>query len=123
MEPLTTFFKVNMSVSKAPETFGLGEFREWLESLGLSLDAEEESPLQRQLGDGVLLCQLVNKIKPRSVENVSIFRRFHCGGEGSAEAWCYLATTLTHPLCYHAIDFYLNGLLSAALSTVSLQKL
>ena len=82
-----------MSVSKAPETFGLGEFREWLESLGLSLDAEEESPLQRQLGDGVLLCQLVNKIKPRSVENVSIFQRFHCGGGGSAEAWCYLATT------------------------------
>ena len=64
-----------MSVSKAPETLGLGEFREWLESLGLPLEVEEENPLQRQLGDGVLLCQLVNKIKPGSVENVSIFRR------------------------------------------------
>ena len=26
---------------------------------------------------------------------------------------------MTHPLCYHAMDFYLNGLLSAALSTAS----
>ena len=89
MEPLTKFFEVNMSVSKAPETLGLGEFREWLESLGLPLEAEEENPLQRQLGDGVLLCQLVNKIKPGSVDNVSTFRRFHCGGGGSAEAWSW----------------------------------
>ena len=33
---------------------------------------------------------------------------------------CYLATSpMTHPLCYHAMDFYLNGLLSVALSTAS----
>ena len=81
-----------MSVSKAPETLGLGEFREWLESLGLSLEAEEENPLQRQLGDGVLLCQLINKIKAGSVENVSIFRCFcYGGGEYGGLILSYLA--------------------------------
>lgn len=61
-----------MSVLKPTETLGLTDVQEWLESLGLSLETEEEKPIQDQLRDGILLCQLVNKIKPGSVENVSV---------------------------------------------------
>jgi len=52
-------------------SLGLSELRDWLVELGLSLQPEAELPVREQLRDGVLLCQLVNKLKPGSVETVS----------------------------------------------------
>ena len=53
-------------------TLGLNEIREWMEHLGLSVQPEQHRPFKEQLRDGILLCQLVNKIRPGSVEQVSI---------------------------------------------------
>lgn len=60
-----------MSSTKPPEVLDVRDLREWLEALGLTVEAEEERPLREQISDGVLLCQLVNRIKPGSVETVS----------------------------------------------------
>lgn len=60
-----------MSGAKPPDSLGPHELAEWLEALGLPVEGEDESRLRDQLVDGVLLCQLVNKIKPGSVEIVS----------------------------------------------------
>lgn len=59
------------SASTSTPSLGLSELREWLETLGLSLVPEEDTPVKEQLRDGVLLCQLVNKLRPGSVETVS----------------------------------------------------
>ena len=61
--------EVNMS---STEPSDVNDLREWLEALGLSLENEEVCPLLEQLRDGALLCQLVNRIRPGSVENVSL---------------------------------------------------
>ena len=53
------------------EPSDVNDVREWLEALGLPLETEEVRPLAEQLRDGGLLCQLVNRIRPGSVENVS----------------------------------------------------
>ncbi|KAL5476258.1 hypothetical protein EMCRGX_G026181 [Ephydatia muelleri] len=44
------------------------ELHEWITTLGLSLDPDDS--IQEQLRDGILLCQLVNRIKPGSVDNI-----------------------------------------------------
>ena len=48
-----------------------GDLQEWLNQLSLAEGASEGS-FQDRLRDGVLLCRLVNKIKPNSIENVCI---------------------------------------------------
>ena len=53
------------------EPSDVNDVREWLEALGLPIETEEARPLTEQLRDGALLCQLVNRIRPGSVENVS----------------------------------------------------
>ena len=54
------------------EPSDVNDLREWLEALGLPLETEEVRPLCEQLRDGALLCQLVNRIRPGSVEIVSL---------------------------------------------------
>ena len=59
------------------KTLGLEELEQWLESLGLlqgggTLETEAAVPLQERLKDGVAFCQLVNVIRPGSVEEVSL---------------------------------------------------
>ena len=44
---------------------------QWLEALGLISADEETGSLPEILADGTVLCRLANRIKPRSVENVS----------------------------------------------------
>jgi hypothetical protein len=54
----------------------LTDLREWLQALGLEVEpAEDEGAVAEQLRDGVLLCHLVNKIRPGSVELVSPYPR------------------------------------------------
>lgn len=60
-----------MSASGSTSTLSLSDLREWLEALGLTLAPEDDTPLKEQLRDGILLCHLVNKIRPGSVESVS----------------------------------------------------
>lgn len=64
-----------MSFATKGAQLGEGDVVEWLEQLSLlpsgSL-SEEPLSLRELLRDGVLLCQLVNKIRPGSVETVSI---------------------------------------------------
>lgn len=62
--------KSSSRLSGQGPTLGLNDVRDWMESLGLSLQPEQTLPLKDQLRDGVLLCQLVNKIRPGSVELV-----------------------------------------------------
>lgn len=45
---------------------------QWLEALGLISADEETGSLPEILADGTVLCRLANRIKPRSVENVSL---------------------------------------------------
>ena len=45
---------------------------QWLEALGLISADEETGSLPEILSDGTVLCRLANRIKPRSVENVSL---------------------------------------------------
>ena len=53
------------------QSLTLGDLQEWFVSVGLGVGAEEEEgAVAEQLRDGVLLCQLVNKIKSNSVEVV-----------------------------------------------------
>ncbi len=59
------------SASTSTASLSLSELRAWLEALGVSLLPEEDTPVKEQLRDGVLLCQLVNKIRPGSVDTVS----------------------------------------------------
>lgn len=59
------------STTTQSPSLGLSDLREWLESLGLTLLPEQDTPVKEQLRDGILLCQLVNKIRPGSVETVS----------------------------------------------------
>lgn len=64
-----------MSLATKGAPLGEGEVREWLEQLSLLPSGEEESsvrPLRELIRDGVLLCQLVNKIRPGSVDTVSL---------------------------------------------------
>ena len=58
-----------MTSTKLLEAASEADLHEWITTLGLSLDPEDS--LQEQLRDGILLCQLVNRIKPGSVDNVS----------------------------------------------------
>ena len=58
---------------------GLEEFEEWLEGLGVmpaptqegSVSSDKHTPLMERLRDGIFLCQLINVIRPGSVEEVS----------------------------------------------------
>lgn len=61
-----------MSLATKGAQLGEGEIREWLEQLSLVSSGEEASvPVRELIRDGVLLCQLVNKIRPGSVDTVS----------------------------------------------------
>ena len=61
-----------MSGTKPPDAIDTQDLQEWVEALGLPLEpAEDDRALRNQLRDGIFLCQLVNRIKPGSVENVS----------------------------------------------------
>ena len=55
----------------------LTDVREWAQALGIEAAsaAEDEAAVAEHLRDGVLLCHLVNKIRPGSVELVSSFPR------------------------------------------------
>lgn len=72
-----------MSGDSIVKTVGLPELKEWFVYLGL-LDSSEQvggvgdgneegggEAFQNNLRDGIILCQLVNKIRPGSVDNVS----------------------------------------------------
>lgn len=59
-----------MSGGHKRESISLQDLQEWLGALGLEVEPEDERPLPDQLRDGVVLCQLVNRIKPNSVEVV-----------------------------------------------------
>ena len=61
------------------ESISVQDLQEWLGALGLEVEPEDERPLPDQLRDGVVLCQLVNRIKPNSVEVVG-------DGRGGREA-------------------------------------
>ena len=62
-----------MSRSEKGESVNEQDLEEWLRALGLDVEPEHERPMAEQLRDGVVLCQLVNRIKPNCVETV-------CGG-------------------------------------------
>ena len=53
------------------ESVSLADLQEWFLAMGVEMGAEEETAIAERLRDGVLLCQLVNKIRPGSVELVS----------------------------------------------------
>ena len=55
------------------ESLTLGDLQEWFVAMGLDVEAAEEGTIADSLRDGVLLCQLVNKIRPSSIEVVSTF--------------------------------------------------
>lgn len=77
------FLSKEMSGDSLVRNIGLEELAEWLESLGL-VPADGESsdrPIQKRLKDGILLCQLINRIKPGSVDEV----RHSWNGQGSVE--------------------------------------
>lgn len=59
-----------MSGGNKRESISLQDLHEWLGALGLEVEPEDERPIADQLRDGVVLCQLVNRIKPNSVEVV-----------------------------------------------------
>lgn len=67
-----------MSSGSVVKTVGVREFQEWLVSLGLLEPSEvqgtergaEDFDVRDKLRDGVVLCHLVNKIRPGSVDNV-----------------------------------------------------
>ena len=77
-----------MSGDSVVKTVGLPELKEWLLYLGL-LDSSEQvsgvgdgngggggdgdGAFQNRLRDGIVLCQLVNKIRPGSIDNVRKF--------------------------------------------------
>ena len=48
----------------------LSDLQEWCIAMGLEIEAEGERNFVNQLRDGVLLCQLVNKIRSGSVDVV-----------------------------------------------------
>lgn len=56
------------------ESLTLSDLQEWFVAMGLEIEAEDEGSIAKRLRDGVLLCQLVNKIKSSSVEVVSCIR-------------------------------------------------
>lgn len=63
----------NMSTSgSGRESLTLSDLQEWFVAMGLEIEAESEGSTAEQLRDGVLLCQLINKIKCSSVEVVSL---------------------------------------------------
>ncbi len=77
-----------MSSGSIVKTVGVPELQEWLVSLGLLDISEEErrgseagdgcdvgasvGAIREKLRDGVVLCHLVNKIKPGSVDKVIV---------------------------------------------------
>lgn len=66
-----------MSRGSVVRNLGLEEFEEWLEGLGVmpaTPQTDKHTPLMERLKDGIFLCQLVNVVRPGSVEDVrSIF--------------------------------------------------
>lgn len=50
---------------------GPEELEEWLTSLGiLASEGERDTPIRDRLGDGIALCQLVNRVGAGSVDEV-----------------------------------------------------
>ena len=62
---------IGVAGGRGRESLTLGDLQEWLLAMGLEVEGVDEATVADQLRDGVLLCQLVNKIKPSSVEVVS----------------------------------------------------
>ena len=66
-------FGVSAGGRGGTESLTLGDLQEWLVAMGLEVEGGgDEGAVAEQLRDGVLLCQLINKIKPNSVDVVSI---------------------------------------------------
>lgn len=47
------------------------QLKTWLGELGINVTLNEDEDFQDGLRDGVVLCQLVNQVKPGSVDEVS----------------------------------------------------
>lgn len=54
------------------ESLTLSDLQEWFVAMGLEVEADDKGSVAEQLRDGVLLCQLVNRIKSNSVEVVCL---------------------------------------------------
>lgn len=54
------------------ESLTLSDLQEWFVAMGLEVEGEDKVSVAEQLRDGVLLCQLINRIKSNSVEVVSL---------------------------------------------------
>lgn len=54
------------------ESLTLSDLQEWFVAMGLEVEADDKGSMAEQLRDGVLLCQLVNRIKSNSVEVVCL---------------------------------------------------
>ncbi|XP_064394125.1 rho guanine nucleotide exchange factor 7-like isoform X2 [Halichondria panicea] len=91
------------SASTSTPSLGLSELREWLETLGLSLVPEEDTPVKEQLRDGVLLCQLVNKLRPGSVETIKV-KRSSGNAEENVLRFLQACTTLGVKRIFRPID-------------------
>lgn len=83
-----------MTSAKHLEVASEAELHEWITTLGLSLDPEDS--LQEQLRDGILLCQLVNRIKPGSVDNVS---------SSSRSLYLFIEASRTHLICANVLGW------------------
>lgn len=57
----------------SPRLLTEDQFKSWLSERGISVlsDHDAASDFQDGLRDGVVLCQLVNQVKPGSIEDVS----------------------------------------------------
>ena len=49
------------------------QLKAWMTELEVNIDTNEDVEFKDGLRDGVVLCQLVNKVKAGSVDEVSLF--------------------------------------------------
>lgn len=68
---------IGAAVGRGRESLTLGDLQEWFLSMGLEVEGGDEATVADQLRDGILLCQLINKIKPSSVEVVRALQLRH----------------------------------------------
>lgn len=64
-----------MSRDSVVRTLGPEELEEWLSGLGVLpplAEGDKDTSIQERLRDGIALCQLVNRVKPGSVDGVRI---------------------------------------------------